>query len=45
MPGRLVLFPSWFWHRTLPFAQAGERISVAFDVMPTIPGGLARRPA
>lgn len=35
-PGRLVLFPSWFWHRTLPFAQPGERISVAFDVMPLI---------
>lgn len=33
-PGRLVVFPSWFWHRTLPFAQSGERISVAFDVMP-----------
>lgn len=33
-PGRLVLFPSWFWHRTLPFTQPGERISVAFDVMP-----------
>lgn len=33
-PGRLVIFPSWFWHRTLPFAQPGERISVAFDVMP-----------
>lgn len=32
--GRLVIFPSWFWHRTLPFAQPGERISVAFDVMP-----------
>lgn len=45
MPGRLVLFPSWFWHRTRPYEQAGERISVAFDVMPTIPGGLARRPA
>ena len=35
-PGRLVLFPSWFWHRTLPFAQPGERISVAFDVMPSL---------
>ena len=33
-PGRLVVFPSWFWHRTLPFAQPGKRISVAFDVMP-----------
>lgn len=32
-PGRLVVFPSWFWHRTLPFSQAGERISLAFDVM------------
>ena len=34
-PGRLVLFPSWFWHRTLPFSQPGERISLAFDVMPS----------
>lgn len=33
-PGRLVLFPSWVWHRTLPFAAAGRRISLAFDVMP-----------
>ncbi len=38
VPGRLVLFPSWFWHRTLPFDQAGERISVAFDVLPSISG-------
>ena len=30
-PGRLVLFPSWMWHGTLPF-PAGERISIAFDV-------------
>jgi tetratricopeptide (TPR) repeat protein len=30
-PGRLVLFPSWMWHGTVPF-RAGERISVAFDV-------------
>lgn len=40
-PGRLVIFPSWFWHRTLPFDNEGEaaaatasRISIAFDVMP-----------
>lgn len=33
-PGRLVLFPSYFYHRTLPFAGAGRRISLAFDVMP-----------
>ncbi|QOJ32316.1 MAG: tetratricopeptide repeat protein [Gammaproteobacteria bacterium] len=33
-PGRLLLFPSWAWHRTLPFAAPGRRISLAFDVMP-----------
>ena len=32
-PGRLVLFPSWMWHGTIPFA-AGERLTVAFDVAP-----------
>ncbi len=30
-PGRLVLFPSWMWHGTVPF-PAGERLTVAFDV-------------
>ena len=30
-PGRLVLFPSWMWHGTIPFDE-GERLSVAFDV-------------
>jgi hypothetical protein len=30
--GRLVLFPSYLWHGTLPF-PAGERISVAFDTV------------
>ena len=29
--GRLVLFPSYMWHGTRPFAQ-GERLTVAFDV-------------
>ena len=33
-PGRMVLFPSYFYHRTLPFASAQPRISVAFDVLP-----------
>ena len=33
-PGRLVIFPSYFHHRTLPFEAAGQRISLAFDVMP-----------
>jgi len=31
-PGRLVLFPSYLFHGTRPFA-AGERLSVAFDVV------------
>ena len=31
--GRLVLFPSWMWHGTVPFAH-GERLSVAFDMAP-----------
>lgn len=34
-PGRLVLFPSWMWHGTQPFA-VGERLTVAFDVRPPI---------
>lgn len=31
-PGRLVLFPSYFYHRTLPFGSVERRISLAFDV-------------
>lgn len=33
-PGRLVIFPSWFYHRTRRFESPGTRISIAFDVMP-----------
>ena len=29
--GKLVLFPSWMWHGTIPF-PAGERLTIAFDV-------------
>ena len=32
-PGRLVLFPSFLFHGTRPFA-GGERLSVAFDLVP-----------
>jgi Rps23 Pro-64 3,4-dihydroxylase Tpa1-like proline 4-hydroxylase len=39
--GRLVLFPSYFYHRTLPFDSRQRRISIAFDVMPQ---GRMRRP-
>lgn len=33
MPGRLVIFPSHFWHRTLEFDASGQRISIAFDAV------------
>lgn len=33
--GSFMLFPSFCWHRTVPFAATGERIAVAFDVIPS----------
>ena len=35
-PGLLVLFPSWFWHGTVPFsgADGDHRLTIAFDVIP-----------
>ena len=33
-PGRLVLFPSMLWHGTMPFSADGERLTIAFDVVP-----------
>ena len=32
--GLALLFPSYFYHRTLPFESDAERICVAFDVIP-----------
>jgi tetratricopeptide (TPR) repeat protein len=32
--GKLVLFPSYFWHGTVPFQSAQTRLTVAFDVVP-----------
>jgi tetratricopeptide (TPR) repeat protein len=32
--GRLVLFPSYFWHGTLPFDSDKHRLTVAFDAVP-----------
>lgn len=32
--GRLVLFPSYLWHGTTPFASATPRLTVAFDMVP-----------
>jgi len=37
--GQLVLFPSYFWHGTLPFQSDQPRLTVAFDV---VPGSRAR---
>jgi tetratricopeptide (TPR) repeat protein len=31
--GLLVLFPSFYWHRTIPFEGGGKRISIAFDLI------------
>jgi hypothetical protein len=32
--GRLVLFPSYMWHGTIPFHDAAARTTIAFDVVP-----------
>ncbi len=32
--GRLVLFPSYWWHGTRPFADAQPRTTIAFDLLP-----------
>ena len=33
-PGRLVLFPSYLWHGTVPFTSDEQRLTVAFDLVP-----------
>jgi tetratricopeptide (TPR) repeat protein len=33
--GRLVLFPSYMWHGTVPFHDAQARTTIAFDAVPT----------
>ena len=33
-PGRLVLFPSWLWHGTIPFAGPDARLTIAVDLAP-----------
>lgn len=33
-PGRLVLFPSYMWHGTVPFHGEERRTSIAFDLVP-----------
>lgn len=34
-PGRLVLFPSYMWHGTVPFTTDERRMTIAFDAVPT----------
>jgi hypothetical protein len=34
--GLLVLFPSYFWHGTLPFKSEEPRLTVAFDAVPPV---------
>jgi tetratricopeptide (TPR) repeat protein len=34
VPGRLVLFPSYMWHGTIPFHDRADRTTIAFDVVP-----------
>ena len=36
--GQLVLFPSYFWHGTVPFHGDQPRLTVAFDVVPDTSG-------
>jgi tetratricopeptide (TPR) repeat protein len=33
--GLLLMFPSYFYHRTLPFSSDHQRISISFDVVPS----------
>jgi Flp pilus assembly protein TadD len=40
--GLLVLFPSYFYHRTAPFTAAEIRVAIAFDTVPT-PSATASR--
>lgn len=34
IPGTLVLFPSYFWHGTIPFGGEASRLTIAFDIAP-----------
>ncbi len=36
-PGRLVLFPSYMWHGTVPFGGVAPRLTIAFDLVRAAP--------
>ncbi len=41
--GTLVLFPSYLYHRTIPYEADAERLSIAFDFLPRLaPAGQMR---
>ena len=40
----MLLFPSYFYHRTMPFTGAGQRVSIAFDLMPNEQAAEADKP-
>ena len=40
-PGEILLFPSYYAHRSIPTGVVAPRISVAFDVRPSRSGGIA----
>lgn len=42
--GRMILFPSYLWHCTLPFGGRDPRISFAFDLVPEGTGRPHRLP-
>ena len=33
--GKMIVFPSYIWHETVPFQSAQPRITVAFDLIPS----------
>ena len=40
--GLLLIFPAWFYHRTVPYPADARRISVAFDLVPAAPPDFRR---
>ena len=40
--GLLIIFPAWFYHRTIPYPADVRRISVAFDLVPVAPPDFGR---
>lgn len=35
-PGKLILFPSYFFHMTYPLEREADRVSIAFDLLPGV---------